>query len=1021
MRRLTLTLALLLLGLPAQAWQSFCYVYPDGVAPSFTHTGPQCGPGPESARQRWIGQGDEHRQLWNRARYLAGLPREFTDEDLRLRVYTSRRDVTVGTRTQTSLLPVPFERAERAQTRVWQVAEFTHLPDFSYSLWDWATGNETCPLADETASPEACHNYIDHLGPTNSSHFLPQAGLFYRHIHALAMTRARDCAALGDRLRAGGALDRFRDYVHDCELEAYTLEALAQHYLQDAFAMGHMWERWGGPELSDYGPPGGDRVQRAALVAAITGLIHGARDIVQALANEHLNSRFPGTTPLVDANDAMNFPHPGVRYLSFTDTAIVGPFRASGDAYVSMPLAPDPDFVAQHDLMFSCTTTGMLQVYRAAGHAEPLTVPVEGMRLRVIDPSVEGSECFRQRATDSAIAAGARIDAMITSPVFTGQLSVPLESFGLLLVAAADRIGSEIMRPVPLTMALQFSDDVARASAYARLRATLTPNDTGLASGGLPTMLGMRRNADYLRPAQPSTYADPALPWPATTSAAAPSLALPPRERAEALARVFHRAHAADWCGQLTDLELNFLRAHARDPSLDAPTRRAACEACGEFAVRHLRVGADAASYDTMAEPLCHFATPPGRPRAYLYQAPRGAASASSLAAQWCGCESEALVLTDRGLTRVALARGAVRPLGIAGSPTGFVAVGTNPRALGLTTRGGSRAVVTNTTDGNLSVVALDRDREREVDTDGNAMTTTTGAPAGVTRIAVGPFPTGMALSDDGRYALVAVSGNGNLAVVDLDTHRLCKSFFVGPSATENPYPEDVAIARGRNRVYVSLLGTIASPGRSLAVLDLARTLDCGRVGGEVLRHLEGFGATSRPGGLALSPDGRRLAVACRGNDRVGVVDTATDTLLDLRPMDPSRGMFLAARAPLALAWRQDGAQLFYGHLGGTSGSRLALNGTVRIGILADGNDYYDVGVQGAVRALLLGRDEDYVYVGDTLGNITALGVDLWDASPLHYSLSGDHTGGCINASRLTVPCAATANVGSLVRAMVEF
>ncbi len=67
------------------------------------------------------------------------------------------------------------------------------------------------------------------------------------------------------------------------------------------------------------------------------------------------------------------------------------------------------------------------------------------------------------------------------------------------------------------------------------------------------------------------------------------------------------------------------------DGSLDADGRAAACEACAEIAVRHLRVGAGATSYDTSREPLCHYlATNP----AYVYQPDAG----GDLARAWCGC-----------------------------------------------------------------------------------------------------------------------------------------------------------------------------------------------------------------------------------------------------------------------------------------------------------------------------------------------------------------------------------------------
>jgi hypothetical protein len=120
---------------------------------------------------------------------------------------------------------------------------------------------------------------------------------------------------------------------------------------------------------------------------------------------------------------------------------------------------------------------------------------------------------------------------------------------------------------------------------------------------------------------------DPALPWPATQDAA-PAAA----ERATALARVFHQGHAADWCRAFQVDGLQALKGRASNGTLEAPTREAACEACSEFALRHLRVGTGPASYDTAAEPLCHFLTA----GPYVYQP--GPGTPQTLARVWCGC-----------------------------------------------------------------------------------------------------------------------------------------------------------------------------------------------------------------------------------------------------------------------------------------------------------------------------------------------------------------------------------------------
>ena len=44
--------------------------------------------------------------------------------------------------------------------------------------------------------------------------------------------------------------ERFTEYWRQCETEALAIEAYAQHYMQDSFSSGHMWERWGATESS---------------------------------------------------------------------------------------------------------------------------------------------------------------------------------------------------------------------------------------------------------------------------------------------------------------------------------------------------------------------------------------------------------------------------------------------------------------------------------------------------------------------------------------------------------------------------------------------------------------------------------------------------------------------------------------------------------------------------------------------------------------------------------------------------
>jgi hypothetical protein len=608
MRKLLLS-SVLLLSLPAAAWESVCYEQKDTSKEPGEYprgSGTYCAPaaGPNTARQRWVGELDEHRRIWELTREKAGLPAE-SSATVRLRVFTSGEPLNVEGQQLTSLLPVPFAETARVQVRAFTPGELAQLPDFSYALWDWATGHETCPLPGAGVDATQCHDFATHMGPVNSNHFLPQAGRFYAHYHALALARARECKTMRDTLGAAGG--RFGDYLRTCEAEALSLEAVGHHYLQDAWSMGHMWQRWGSPELADFPSNGDDRRDRAVLVALASGLLHGARGVLQ---------RLPEWTSY-DVNDALCAPHPSVEFVTPSGAR----YPAIGDDYLELlpPLGSGSTYLPQSERLLSCAVSGMREVYAAAGENHgPLGAPAEG--LRTLDPT--GAECFGQRATNRAMQEAAAVQFR-----FLGQqVSLGLDSrvVGWMVPTVARETGEV---PVPPRLKHEFRLGLQRIVSLTRLMAKERPEGTELADGRFGDFLGAKPNGEYAGAL--ASYVDPLLPWPATPDAVAAPLA---GERAMALARVFHRGHAADWCKTATTDGLSALKSRASDVTLDEPTRAAACEVCSEFAVRHLRVGTGKDSYDTSAEPVCHYLSA----GPYLYQP--GPGTPEALARTWCGC-----------------------------------------------------------------------------------------------------------------------------------------------------------------------------------------------------------------------------------------------------------------------------------------------------------------------------------------------------------------------------------------------
>lgn len=578
------------LSVPAFAWESTCAKYGNKtLEPTALTSGMPCTPsaGPATARERWVGKGDEHRQLWELTRAKAGLPTDVSSTKTST-VFTSDATIDLGP----TLVPAAFEDTKRLAYRSWSVGEFSQLPDFSYALWDWASGHEVCPLQGASSLAE-CHDFAAHMGPVNSNHFLPQSRSNYRHYHQLALARAAECAAMATKLQPSSG--RFTEFARACELEALTFEAIGQHYLQDSWSMGHMWARWGSATLEDF--PGAtveEKRDRAVLTALVSGLFHGARSVLQAL---------PAWTTY-DVNDAMCAPFDDVRFKTPE-----GEFsHGIGDNYLPL-LEGQTTYSLQAGTFFHCAVSGMLEVYTAAGQQHGAAQPEPGFVS--LDPT--GDTCFGQRATNAALAAGAAVNMKIAGLQSTIPIDARFVSFMLPKVARAQ--GKVAVEPKTRN---EFRFELQRVVTVARLRAKDDPDGTSLASGGWGTFMGVKPNDAY--DTGVAAYLDAPLPWDGQV------------DRTRYLRRTFHAAHAAELCSEVTQTTLDALRARALDTTAPVEDRAAACTACSELAVRHLRVGTQG-NYDTAQEPLCSFLA--SNPM-YVYARSNGVTDAATTASRWC-------------------------------------------------------------------------------------------------------------------------------------------------------------------------------------------------------------------------------------------------------------------------------------------------------------------------------------------------------------------------------------------------
>jgi YVTN family beta-propeller protein len=133
--------------------------------------------------------------------------------------------------------------------------------------------------------------------------------------------------------------------------------------------------------------------------------------------------------------------------------------------------------------------------------------------------------------------------------------------------------------------------------------------------------------------------------------------------------------------------------------------------------------------------------------------------------------------------------------------------------------------------------------------------------------IAVGKRPRSVAFSHDGKRAYAPAEVSGNVTVIDATTYRPIATVFV---PGKEPKPMLALMAPDDSRLYVS-----TGRAGTVAILDTKSGKFVGAIG-----------VGSRPWGMGLSSDGKRLWTANGppGND-VSVVDLASDQVVKRIPV----------------------------------------------------------------------------------------------------------------------------------------
>lgn len=139
-----------------------------------------------------------------------------------------------------------------------------------------------------------------------------------------------------------------------------------------------------------------------------------------------------------------------------------------------------------------------------------------------------------------------------------------------------------------------------------------------------------------------------------------------------------------------------------------------------------------------------------------------------------------------------------------------------------------------------------------------------------VATVAVGPFPNYVAFEPDGRSLYVSNAGNGTVSAVD------AKTWTVQWNAAAGDSPEHVVLSADGSSLYVNNV-----EGGTVSVIDVGEH-----------KTVKTIPVGSTLHGIDLSDDGRTLFVAALGDDKVVAFDLVTGT---------SRGVQLAP-APYHLA-----------------------------------------------------------------------------------------------------------------------
>jgi hypothetical protein len=618
--------AALLAPTPARAWESSCVKNGNGVyaakdAANYLCAGSDDATACASAHEQATGvRVGEHALLAARALTAAGLA-PLTAARLPAYATTSARFGAAASATPG--VPSALGRSAAVVRNLTTLPEFAEAADASYGLADYLTGNEHCFARGAVSSDRAkdaaargtaegastCHDFSSRMGSVNSTHFGAQARASYMHYHGLALEVARRCSATLARIPAA---DPFRTKVAvGCEAEAMTLEMTGQHFLQDAWSSGHMWQRWGTPifEATAEG-----RV-RQQVVAMLSGLVHGwrslARDtwVLSYWQDDQLC--MPGFYDTVAPADEGARVGDLVRYGFAGSNARAA---AGGDLYllpctakdkserwaVASPRADSP-LRPQYRRVLTCGVRGLAEVYDAG----PKTLGARRAEDALLEPgvaSVRDEACWGQRVTNRSMVLGSAVStlARLDDPALVTRWAIERLPW-MASTVTSESVDDATWEAIRTRLRVDFAAYGLAIRQAAALRPdgldaselTTTPllgfaangEASALIPAGAVSYLERPTRAAWTTPAGGACTSDTACPIDAycegATGAAGAGTCVP---KEQAILRVFRDGEIAHWCAADTQADLAQLQAACR-----AGANVDACTTCVDWVRPHAK------------------------------------------------------------------------------------------------------------------------------------------------------------------------------------------------------------------------------------------------------------------------------------------------------------------------------------------------------------------------------------------------------------------------------------------------